>query len=57
MEHRNIKGQILIEAIFLMGLFGSLFFIFQGLIARHQTEIKKVKLSHEIRRNYQYEDN
>ena len=57
MEHRNIKGQILIEALFLMGLFGSLFFIFQSLIVRHQTEIKKVKLSHEIRRSYHDENN
>ena len=57
MEYRNIKGQILIEAIFLMGLFGSLFFIFQGLLVRHQTDIKKVQLSHEIRRSYKDENN
>ena len=57
MEYRNIKGQILIEALFLMGLFGSLFFIFHGLLVRHQADIKKVKLSHEIRRSYKDENN
>lgn len=57
MEHRAIKGQILIETLFLMGLLGSLFFIFQGLILSHQTEIKKIKLSHEINRSYKNENN
>ena len=56
MVNRNIKGQVLIEAVFLLGLVCSLFFIFQGLIDRHHVEIKKLKLSHEIKRSFKNEN-
>lgn len=57
MVYRNIKGQVLIEAIFLMGIICSVFFIFQGLIDRHHLEIKKFKLSQEIKRSFKNENN
>ena len=56
MVYRNIKGQVLIEAIFLLSLVCGVFFIFQGLIDRHRIEIKKTKLSHEIHRSFKDEN-
>ena len=56
MVYRNIKGQVLIEAVFLLGIVCSIFFIFQGLIDRHRVEIKKIKLSHEIHRSFKDEN-
>ena len=44
---RNSKGQIFLEAVFLMAMVISLLLIFQGLIERHSVEIKKTKLSRE----------
>lgn len=55
MVRRNMKGQILIEAIFLLGIVCSVFFIFQGLIERHRIEINKTRLSHEIHRSFKDE--
>ena len=47
MVRRNTKGQILLEAVFLVAMILSLLLIFQGLIEKHSVEIKKVKLSQE----------
>ena len=47
MVRRNTKGQILLEAVFLVAMVLSLLLIFQGLIEKHSVEIKKVKLSQE----------
>ena len=47
MVRRNSKGQILLEAVFLVAMVVSLLLIFQGLIERHRSEIKKAKLSQE----------
>ncbi len=55
MVHRNIKGQVLIEAVFFLGIICSVFFIFQGLIDRHRIELKKTRLSHEITRSIKHE--
>ena len=56
MEYRNIKGQVLIEAIFVMTVLCSLFLVFQGLIDRHRLEIKKHKISHELKRSFTNEN-
>lgn len=47
MDIRNSKGQIFLEAVFLMAMVISLLLVFQGLIERHRVEIKKTKLSRE----------
>ena len=44
---RNSKGQILLEAVFLIFMVISVLIIFQGLIEKHRSEIKKSKLSQE----------
>lgn len=51
MVRRNSKGQILLEAVFLVAMVLSLLIIFQGLIEKHFVEIKKNKLSQEITRD------
>ncbi len=52
MVFRNSKGQIFLEAVFLMAIVISLLLVFQGLIERHRTEIKKTKLSRETLREF-----
>ena len=47
MVNRNSKGQILLEAVFLMITIVSLLILFQGLIEKHRAEIKTSKLSKE----------
>lgn len=51
MVRRNSKGQILLEAVFLVAMVLSMLIIFQGLIEKHFVEIKKNKLSQEITRD------
>ena len=47
MDCRNSKGQILLEAVFLVTVIITLLIVFQGLIERHRSEIKRSKLSQE----------
>lgn len=47
MVRRNSKGQILLEAVFLVFMVISLMIVFQGLIEQHRSEIKKSRLSQE----------
>ena len=47
MDCRNSKGQILLEAVFLVFMVVSLLIVFQGLIEQHRSEIKKTRLSQE----------
>ncbi len=47
MDCRNSKGQILLEAVFLVFMVVSLLIVFQGLIEQHRSEIKKSRLSQE----------
>ncbi len=51
MVRRNSKGQILLEAVFLVAMVLSMLIIFQGLIEKHFVETKKNKLSQEITRD------
>lgn len=44
---RNSKGQIFLEAVFLIFMVISVLIVFQGLIEKHRSEIKKSKLSQE----------
>ncbi len=53
MVSRNSKGQILLEAVFLIAMVLSLLIVFQGLIEKHHIDTKKIKLSQEKFRNLQ----
>ncbi len=56
MGTRNSKGQVLLEAVFLVAMVVTLLLVFQGLIENHRSQIKKAKISRETFRDFEKKD-
>lgn len=56
MVHRNNRGQILIEALFLVALMFSALIYFDHLIQQQRNQTSKTKMSYEKKKGYQSEN-
>lgn len=56
MVHRNHRGQILIEALFLIALMFSALIYFDHLIQQQRSQTEKTKLSYEKKKGLKYEN-